>query len=89
MKWLRHRFYQPTDDYRPIKWPPPGPYWCSGIRDSDDASVIVAYTKTPEQVTEFWPEAEDIDTQERDELTFTDRFARPDWWTDDIAENAT
>jgi hypothetical protein len=28
--WIRYRFHANADDYRPVKFPPPGPYWCSG-----------------------------------------------------------
>jgi len=82
--WLRVRFFLPgEDDYRPIKFPPPGPYWCTGysMRDGGDAPVIVAYVKTENQIIEFWPEAADIDIHERDtEIVFTTRFAKPAWW---------
>jgi len=78
MKWLRCRFNANLEDYRPIKFPPPGPFWCSG--EGEDYSVIVAYLKTEEQIEEFWPEATNISIQEREEINFTDRFPKPDWW---------
>lgn len=62
-KWIRSRFRvcNEEDDYRPVKWPPVGPYWCTGSDLENPTSyTIVAYTKTLEQVTEFWPDAEDI-----------------------------
>ena len=58
-KWMRVRFHANEGDYRPIKWPPPGPYWCSG--EGDDYSIIVAYVRTQKQIKEFWPEASEID----------------------------
>lgn len=80
-QWLRVRFFQPSDDYRPIKWPPVGPYWCSGYRGSDNAACIVAFVKSIDQVREYWPEADDIDQlDEPGPIYFTDRFPRPDWW---------
>lgn len=77
-KWLRCRFKANEHDYRPIVFPPPGPFWCTGY--GDDFSIVVAYVKTIEQVTEFWPEASDIDSEECDEITYTDRFPRPSWY---------
>ena len=81
MDWIRARFYSPDpDDFRPIKWPPPGPYWCSGFNDTH--AIIVAYVKTVGQILEFWPGSVEIDGEAAD-LEFTDRFPRPSWWKDD------
>lgn len=77
-KWLRARFHANPDDYRSIKWPPVGPYWCSG--HGDDYSIVVAYVRTPEQITEQWPEATEISAEEVEGITFSDRFACPGWW---------
>lgn len=77
--WIRARFKANADDYRPVAFPPPGPYWCTGF--GDNHSIVVAYVKSEEQIAEFWPEAEDIDVHEENtELVFTDRFPRPEWW---------
>lgn len=82
-KWLRCRFQANEDDFRPVKFPPPGPYWCTGYGDGH--SIVVAYVRTEEQVTEFWPEAKNIDVDERDEITYTDRFPKPEWYKGDEA----
>jgi len=76
--WERHRFKANLDDPRPVKFPPPGPYWVSG--EGDDYSIVVAYLPLREPVTHWWPEARDIDSEVRDEITFTDRFPKPEWW---------
>ncbi len=76
--WYRCRFHADLDDYRPVAWPPPGPFWCSGT--GDDYSVIIAYVTSEEQVIEFWPEANNISAEECDEIVFTDRFPEPEWW---------
>ena len=79
---LRSRFYLPIaetgSDYRPVKWPPPHPYWCSGESMTD--FVIVAYCDSEEQLREFWPEAHGIESEERDSYTYTDRFPKPLWF---------
>lgn len=77
-RWLRHRFEANEDDYRPIKFPPPGPYWCTGYGDGH--SIVVACLPPEVSVTEYWPEAANVDTQEVAEISFTDRFPKPDWW---------
>ena len=81
--WLRIRFEQPTQDFRPVKFPPPGPYWCSGhsCTDEGDTPILIAYLKTEEQLKEYWTEAQNISlTEECDHITFTTRFPKPKWW---------
>lgn len=79
MRYLRVRFHVDEEDYRPVKWPPPGPYWCSG--GGDGYSIVVAYVETVKQLKQFWPEADHIDVMnENVPITFSDRFAKPDWW---------
>ncbi len=84
--WLRVRFECPVEDYRPIRWKPPGPYWCSGYvcKDEGDTPILVAYVKKEEQIKEYWPEAQNIDIMDRcKEITFTSRFPKPEWWIED------
>lgn len=80
-KWDRLRFHANLDDYRPVLWPPPGPYWCSG--EGDDYSIVVAYVPTGfRDLFKFWPEAQNVDAlQTNTTLSFSDRFPKPDWWT--------
>ncbi len=78
LTWKRHRFYTKSTDYRPIKFPPPGPWWCSG--ESMDSFVIICYLPPQVPVTEYWPEAFGIDSEDKDEIVFTDRFPKPSWW---------
>lgn len=76
--WVRARFKANLNDYRPVKFPPPGPYWCTGY--SALHSIVVAYVKEVGEIQEFWPEAKDIDTEEVDAIEYTDRFPRPSWY---------
>jgi hypothetical protein len=79
---LRVRFHANEEDWRPVKFPPPAPCWCTGYGDGH--SIVVAYVETEDQVTEFWPEATNIDVHEENtEVRFSDRFPKPDWWTAD------
>lgn len=79
MTWYRCRFHANPDDYRPVTFPPPGPYWCSG--SGDGYSIVIAYFEDPERITEFWPEATEIDVDDGcDTMLFTDRFPKPEWW---------
>lgn len=78
---IRARFHANIQDPRPIKWPIKYPYWVSG--EGDGYAIVVAYADNKEQIIELWPEATNIDIEERDEITFTDRFAKPTWWDSD------
>lgn len=77
-EYVRHRFRANYDDWRPVAWPPPGPFWCSGY--GDDYSIIIAYAAPGQDVREWWPEATEIDSEEPGPLVFSDRFPRPSWW---------
>ena len=76
---FRVRLKTCEQDFRPVKWPPPGPYWCSGY-DFCDNAILVVYAENLEQLFEYWPEAEYIDAEEVEEHEFTDRFPKPGWW---------
>lgn len=85
MSWLRVRFQTTESDYRPIVFPAPGPWWCSG--SSSTHNILIAYVKDLNQILEFWPEAEHIeDPEEQEEITFTDRFPKPSWWNTESDE---
>jgi hypothetical protein len=82
--WTRHRFHANADDYRPITFPPPGPYWCSGYGLTGDGELtyatVIAYLPRGADPRRWWPEASNIDSEEHDQITFTDRFPCPEWW---------
>ena len=82
MSWLRARFYANYPDSRPIKFPPPGPYWESGFTGDEKHSIVIAYLKTSDQIYEYWPEAKDVTADICDKITFSDRFPKPKWWTE-------
>lgn len=77
---IRARFRVNPDDYRPVKFPPPHPYWCTGQAGDGSYAILVAYADNEDQLREFWPDAHDIEAQERHSYAFTDRFPKPDWF---------
>lgn len=77
---IRARFHADPDDYRPVKFPPPHPYWCSGYAGDESYSVVVAYVDDEDQIREYWPEATEIDAEPAEDYLFTDRFAKPKWF---------
>lgn len=82
---IRARFKADYGDWRPVKWPPPGPCWCTGYAGDESCSIVVAYAENEDQIREFWPEAADIDAPEVQKIIFSDRFPRPEWWLGDDA----
>jgi hypothetical protein len=80
IQWVRHRFHANADDYRPMTFPPPGPYWCSG--SGDDYSIVIAYLPRGVKPSskKLWPEASEIESEDVEGITFTDRFPKPSWW---------
>lgn len=76
---LRIRFKVPGDSM-PAIWPVALPYWQTGW-DNDDNAVVVAYVNEVDDLYKQWPDAIEVEpAQERDEVTFTDRFPKPDWF---------
>lgn len=87
LKWDRIRFKANLEDYRPVIWPPLGPYWCSGFNDTH--SIVVAYVPAglpDDQIRRFWPEVGEIYRMQIGvSLQFSDRFPKPDWWNQEPA----
>lgn len=88
MKYWRVRFYSDSNDYRPIKFPPTGPFWCSGSltrysrkkSKEEQVWVLVAFLKKKSDLNLYWPEAEVDEWYGKMPIEFTSRFPQPDWW---------
>lgn len=79
MNWIRYRFKtRAIDDYRPLIFNPKYPWWCSGF--SDKEAVIIAYLPGNEDLFEYWDDASDIEYTEHDEITFSGRFPKPEYF---------
>lgn len=93
-------WYQPTEDYRPLKYPPNLgvlAYWCSGSRLSDDAHTLVAWVIAPNVRTAKaiiridWPEADEWRLCEELEKSWwppSNRFPIDKKWEKDRIEKA-
>ena len=66
------------DDYRPVKWPIKYPYWCTG--ESAKFFELVAYADNVKQIRELWPEAHFVEYRHVNEIEFSDRFPKPEWY---------
>jgi hypothetical protein len=78
MPWKRYRFQANLEDPRPVIFPPPGPWWCTGT--SDAYSTVVAYLPVDVDLKKYWPEAEDITYTDYDDIVYSDRFPKPSWY---------
>ena len=75
----RARFLTDLEDPRPMKFPPPHPWWCTGQDEFN--SVVVAYVESSEQLLEYWPDAIEIQIGNPvSGYVFNDRFPRPEWF---------
>jgi len=83
MIWCR--FHANEDDYRSVNWPVKHPYWCSGY--GEGYSIVCAYADDEAEILRNWPEATELDSQEVDGYTFSDRFAKPDWFKEKETAN--
>ena len=76
--WKRYRFKTyAVEDYRPLVFNPKYPWWCSGFGGDMGHAVIVAYLPPDEDLLKYWDDAFDVDVEDREEITFTDRFPQP------------
>jgi len=78
---LRVRFEANYDDPRPVSWPIKYPFWVTGSAGDESYSIVVAYADDEEYIYKNWPEAKNLDCDTVTECTFTDRFPKPDWFT--------
>jgi hypothetical protein len=81
MQWIRYRFKTwARGDIRPLVFNPSYPWWCSGSAADDSYAIIVAYLPAGEPLERYWDDAE-VDFQDDcDEITFTDRFPKPEYF---------
>ena len=76
----RYRFKtKAVEDFRPLKdlKDIQMPYWCSS--EGDDYVVIICYLPANVDLFEYWDDAYDIEEEDEEEITYTDRFPKPDW----------
>lgn len=79
--WKRYRFKtKSVEDYRPLIFNPKYPWWCCGT--NDEFATIIAYLPSNEILYDYWDDASDIEFDEREEITFTDRFDKPKWFVE-------
>lgn len=78
--WYRFKT-KAVDDYRPLvdMKDIQMPWWCTGMASDDSYAIIVCFLPKGEDLYKYWDDAYDIDSDERDGITYTDRFPKPDW----------
>jgi hypothetical protein len=84
--WIRHRFKTyAIDDYRPIIFNPKYPWWCSGYGEDPkgERAIIIAYLPDGENLYDYWDDAFDTESAEEEQITFSSRFPKPEYFEDD------
>lgn len=80
-KWKRYRFEtRSVEDYRPLIFNPKYPWWCSGYTGDMSSAVIIAYLPKDEDLLKYWDDAFNIEFTEEEEITFSSRFPKPDYF---------
>lgn len=82
-------WHQPTEDYRPLRYPPHNPvmgWWCSGCDENDIATLCAVVLADDEDearanIIAEWPEAERwrFCEEKPDGWVLSDRFPVKDW----------
>lgn len=73
-------------DCRPLIFNPAYPWWHTGTAGDASYASIVAYLPDGEPLSKYWDDAYDIDSDE-EEITFSPRFPRPDYYQEAQNEN--
>ena len=76
---IRYRFLTKAEDYRPLKDMEKirMPWWCTA--EGTGVSIIVCYLPLMLALHDFWPDAFDIEWEDKTEIEYTDRLVKPDW----------
>ena len=81
-KLVRYTFKtKSVDDFRPLidMEEIQMPYWCTGFAEDNSYAIIVCFLPKEEDLYKYWDDAYDIESEERTDITYTDRFPKPDW----------
>ena len=81
IKWIRYRLKtRSVADWRPLVYDPRYPSWCSGYGGNEEEgnsfAVVIIYLPPEEDLMKYYDDAFDVEQEETDAITFTDRFPR-------------
>lgn len=82
--YIRYRFKtHSVDDPRPLidMSKINMPWWCTGYSGDDSYAIIVCYLPKDydKSIYYYWDDAFDVEKNEEEEITYTDRFPKPEW----------
>lgn len=81
-KWRRYRFKTKISaDYRPLVFNPKYPWWCSG--ENDATAIIIAWLPINDDLLKYWDDASEVEYTEHEEIEFTSRFPKPDYFEEE------
>ncbi len=82
--WHRYRFKtKSVMDCRPLVFDHKYPWWCSGyeyVGFELESAIIIAYLPNTEDLKKYWDDAFDIEFTEHNEIEFSDRFPKPEYF---------
>lgn len=87
----RFRFEVPGYDGRPLTFPPDagvGPSWSTGLGRDFVSTSVVAYAPSVDAIKSAsnWPDAINIEDLGEQDIQFSERFKRPEWWNEGASE---
>lgn len=82
--YIRYRFKtHSVDDPRPLidMAKINMPWWCTGLAGDNTYAIIVCYLPKgyDKSIYYYWDDAFDIEKEETEKITYTDRFPKPCW----------
>ena len=80
--YIRYRFKtNSVDDPRPLidMGKINMPWWCTGYGVNNGYAIIVCYLPKNLNIYAYWNDAFDIEKEEAEKITYTDRFPKPYW----------
>lgn len=83
--WKRYRLKTySVEDSRPLIFDARYPSWCSGYGEDHNGeyAVMIVYLPEGEDLLKYWDDAFDVDVEDREEITFTDRFPKPSYYVE-------
>jgi hypothetical protein len=83
---LRVRFEANFEDSRPVNWPVKYPFWESGFASDGSYAIIISFADDKEYIYRNWPEAKNLEIEEVERVTFSNRFSCPDWYKEFLQE---
>jgi hypothetical protein len=79
-KWILYTFFTTeTEDVRPLKYNPKYPWWI--VFQAQSHTNIRMYLPDNENLSHYYDDAYDIESEVHYTIVYTNRFPKPNWTT--------